>query len=205
MTSLVNGTCLSSWIETSVTGQEIFYRLGGSPEVSLGTGSSCAVARMGNGSGAILWNENGLFRFSVVDELSQGPTLELHDFGFTPDDWAASVLLDGSLHLVAVSGMVVHFIHADLKTGVVNHVGSQRQSGAAITDLNLDSVAEGSWKATWIQGGSIRLASMAATILTTEDTGIEAEDHSMSLDVACLLYTSPSPRDATLSRMPSSA
>ena len=33
-------------------------------------------------------------------------------------------------------------------------------------------------------------------------------DHAMEVDVdaiSCLLYTSPSPRDATLSRMPSSA
>lgn len=188
VTSLVNGTCLSSWIETSVTGQEIFYRLGGNPEVSLGSGSSCAVARLGNGSGAVLWNEGGLFRYSVLDELSQGPSLVLHDFGFTPEDWAASVLLDGSLHLVAVSGTVIHFLHADLNVGVVNQIGSQRQSGAAITDLKLDSIAEGSWKATWIEGGLIRLASMADTILTTEDTGIEAEDHSMSLDVAANVH-----------------
>ena len=31
------------------------------------------------------------------------------------------------------------------------------------------------------------------------------EDHFASHGMACLLYTSPSPRDATLSRMPSSA
>ena len=32
-----------------------------------------------------------------------------------------------------------------------------------------------------------------------------ARDHSQGLHGTCLLYTSPSPRDATLSRMPSSA
>ena len=31
------------------------------------------------------------------------------------------------------------------------------------------------------------------------------QDRKMALYTACLLYTSPSPRDATLSRMPSSA
>ena len=30
-------------------------------------------------------------------------------------------------------------------------------------------------------------------------------DRYMGMDYSCLLYTSPSPRDATLSRMPSSA
>ena len=34
---------------------------------------------------------------------------------------------------------------------------------------------------------------------------VGAEMHSMGLNYSCLLYTSPSPRDATLSRMPSSA
>ena len=34
---------------------------------------------------------------------------------------------------------------------------------------------------------------------------ISAEDGEAALELVCLLYTSPSPRDATLSRMPSSA
>ena len=38
-----------------------------------------------------------------------------------------------------------------------------------------------------------------------ERIGIDAEAPARSLDRCCLLYTSPSPRDATLSRMPSSA
>ena len=38
------------------------------------------------------------------------------------------------------------------------------------------------------------------------DTGtVECTTNQAELDNACLLYTSPSPRDATLSRMPSSA
>ena len=35
--------------------------------------------------------------------------------------------------------------------------------------------------------------------------GPEREDHVLYASHTCLLYTSPSPRDATLSRMPSSA
>ena len=34
---------------------------------------------------------------------------------------------------------------------------------------------------------------------------LESDEHQCGLPVGCLLYTSPSPRDATLSRMPSSA
>ena len=37
------------------------------------------------------------------------------------------------------------------------------------------------------------------------DSADDLDDHAWHLDNGCLLYTSPSPRDATLSRMPSSA
>ena len=37
------------------------------------------------------------------------------------------------------------------------------------------------------------------------DTIIEAHDLDEAKDIACLLYTSPSPRDRQKSRMPSSA
>ena len=37
------------------------------------------------------------------------------------------------------------------------------------------------------------------------DTGFKAVEYLFPYDYSCLLYTSPSPRDATLSRMPSSA
>ena len=54
---------------------------------------------------------------------------------------------------------------------------------------------------------------LAETILRARDAGVgpmlniccHLKDFDAVLDVACLLYTSPSPRDATLSRMPSSA
>ena len=48
--------------------------------------------------------------------------------------------------------------------------------------------------------------------IISERTGISADDmtpwsnpDSMDVDTACLLYTSPSPRDLSTSRMPSSA
>ena len=188
VTSLVDGTCLASWIESSTNGQEVFCRLGSGTEVSLGAGSRSQVARLGNGSGAVLWNEGGEFRFLLMDGLSQGPTLVLHDLGVAVDDWKASIQLDGSLQLVAVSGMVIHYVHANLISRVVDLVGSQRQTGGTISDLELDAIAADSWKASWLQDGTIRLGIMESTQLVTEDTGIEAIDHSMSLDVAANVH-----------------
>ena len=39
----------------------------------------------------------------------------------------------------------------------------------------------------------------------TKDEVLEQTGHTVGLDNVCLLYTSPSPRDGLLSRMPSSA
>ena len=44
-----------------------------------------------------------------------------------------------------------------------------------------------------------------ASVLPRSIATKAAFENAMALDVSCLLYTSPSPRDATLSRMPSSA
>ena len=41
--------------------------------------------------------------------------------------------------------------------------------------------------------------------LSSSEEGSDKQDAEQQLPPACLLYTSPSPRDATLSRMPSSA
>ena len=38
-----------------------------------------------------------------------------------------------------------------------------------------------------------------------EERGIDTLNHYYTKDIPCLLYTSPSPRDGLLSRMPSSA
>ena len=45
----------------------------------------------------------------------------------------------------------------------------------------------------------------AAGVETVTDTAAAAAAADVVLTMLCLLYTSPSPRDATLSRMPSSA
>ena len=49
------------------------------------------------------------------------------------------------------------------------------------------------------------IASLALTACGSPDPNDEKHINGMDQAMACLLYTSPSPRDATLSRMPSSA
>lgn len=184
VTSLLDGTCLGSWTENGQTGQEILFRLGSNPETSLGVGHRSEVARLGSGLGAVLWNQDGFFRYLLMDTLSQGPILELYDFGFNSDQWRSVTLLDGSIHLVTVSGSTLHFLTADLLTGVVQSVGSYRSPGGSIEDLELDSIENSSWTATWIQDGTVRSAIMNLGVLQVEETGIAASQHSQSLDVA---------------------
>ena len=54
-----------------------------------------------------------------------------------------------------------------------------------------------------LAGAAIALTLSALSASGHDDTHDSHED--FTLIYACLLYTSPSPRDATLSRMPSSA
>ena len=65
---------------------------------------------------------------------------------------------------------------------------------------NLAETAEGRQLVT-----SIANATNADVGASDDRTGHASQDADWNLEYACLLYTSPSPRDATLSRMPSSA
>ena len=60
-----------------------------------------------------------------------------------------------------------------------------------------------------IRDGKFRVDENTGTLFTRsgfeEDVGLSYSLSVSVLDYICLLYTSPSPRDATLSRMPSSA
>ena len=56
-------------------------------------------------------------------------------------------------------------------------------------------------KTFYVSGGILEIQPNEVTILS--DTALREDD--LDEERACLLYTSPSPRDATLSRMPSSA
>ena len=52
---------------------------------------------------------------------------------------------------------------------------------------------------------AVILACTGADLTKGTDYAYSVKDLQMEYDIICLLYTSPSPRDATLSRMPSSA
>ena len=51
----------------------------------------------------------------------------------------------------------------------------------------------------------VRVMSAHRTPHIVSEYATTARDRGLQVIIACLLYTSPSPRDATLSRMPSSA
>ena len=53
--------------------------------------------------------------------------------------------------------------------------------------------------------GVSRNGAGSGDVLATVDFGSGDDGDSIEISEGCLLYTSPSPRDATLSRMPSSA
>ena len=57
--------------------------------------------------------------------------------------------------------------------------------------------------------GGLSQREMTSQVLDTleleQERGITIKSQTVNLQYTCLLYTSPSPRDATLSRMPSSA
>ena len=53
--------------------------------------------------------------------------------------------------------------------------------------------------------GNFLLTNKQTACLALENCGLPIMAENLVIDKGCLLYTSPSPRDATLSRMPSSA
>ena len=89
-----------------------------------------------------------------------------------------------------------------------NADGSGNSSGClnAVADISgivLDSAAG---KMYWIERdqGRLRSANLDCSgVITLNSTLVNADR--LALDISCLLYTSPSPRDRTRSRMPSSA
>ena len=65
---------------------------------------------------------------------------------------------------------------------------------------------EPNWLFLDLQNGTIPSGSSQDIIATFDGSGMLGGEYFADINVAtCLLYTSPSPRDATLSRMPSSA
>eukprot|EP00831_Metopus_contortus_P055872 TRINITY_DN47445_c0_g1_i1.p3 TRINITY_DN47445_c0_g1~~TRINITY_DN47445_c0_g1_i1.p3 ORF type:complete len:118 (+),score=38.21 TRINITY_DN47445_c0_g1_i1:175-528(+) len=89
------------------------------------------------------------------------------------------------------------------------HICTQTESNNVSTEIQTDRM-----ESSPLELKHSRQISVASTgteenlkfeILKKEDDKSEAFRHKKTIDTACLLYTSPSPRDLSTSRMPSSA
>ena len=80
--------------------------------------------------------------------------------------------------------------------GTYTYVANQ----SAADDLDAGDTATDSFTYTISDGDATDTATLIFTVTGVNDAPVAVNDTD-----ACLLYTSPSPRDATLSRMPSSA
>ena len=107
--------------------------------------------------------------------------------------------------LVAIITALI-FVPSSVEAGVIQYqeVALRYTIGTLTRDLN-DGESSSDFRATQIESNPQNARSSAAI-----DQGSSVVELTFDLDeenntFSCLLYTSPSPRDATLSRMPSSA
>ena len=66
-------------------------------------------------------------------------------------------------------------------------------------------ISSGTWSLMGVEVQEAIFTQRALDLNVTNEGGIDGTFRLMKNIMGCLLYTSPSPRDATLSRMPSSA
>ena len=127
---------------------------------------------------------------------------------------AAQGLGEAIAYMLAKEGskVVLADINEEKLTGVEDRINSDFPGKAF--SVKLDVTSEDQWKETLNEAeklmGGINILVNNAGIgggSTVEETDYEIFKQVMAVDTdsVCLLYTSPSPRDATLSRMPSSA
>ena len=141
------------------------------------------------------------FAATVVMMLSSGHSLSAQELnasdGAADDIFGGSVSLSGNTGLISAtgdddngsrSGSAYLFRNLDTATGTVNESVKLLPSDGAERDFF---------------GGSVSLSGNAGLIGAIEDNYLNYG--STGSAYICLLYTSPSPRDGLLSRMPSSA
>ena len=89
-------------------------------------------------------------------------------------------------------------------TYVANHADTDAlDSGDVVTDSFNYTVSDGTATDTAVI--TITVIGINDTPVAQNDVGVIVEDGTLTVANGCLLYTSPSPRDGLLSRMPSSA
>ena len=146
-----------------------------------------------------IYNGNTVFDPTTFTGVSSAATIvgSVLDFGSDTDGTSLALSPDG-----ATTNPVVH---TSIGSGTVLATpGSPNvASGVATPTLSIDDVtvneSDGTADFTVTLSGSAT-AAVTVDYATADGTATAGADYT-----ACLLYTSPSPRDATLSRMPSSA
>ena len=73
-------------------------------------------------------------------------------------------------------------------------------------EIDPEGIESNRWRETeWCVSGPYDVDRMRALLANSEWSDLRVVGTGFAIHITCLLYTSPSPRDATLSRMPSSA
>ena len=97
----------------------------------------------------------------------------------------------------------LHYLEESDKL-MVAHPEIYTQNGNSVFSVHIDDEVAGACALKKHEDGRYELTKMAVDP-KFQGRGLGQELVTTLQDYACLLYTSPSPRDATLSRMPSSA
>ena len=109
-----------------------------------------------------------------------------------------------SLRLGETVGVTELFTFSDLDTNTLKRVGFRdRGLNTSSGSFLVNGVAQPAGEFFWVDAADLGTVEFASgTDFSLEQFEVQAFDGQR---LSCLLYTSPSPRDATLSRMPSSA
>ena len=136
---------------------------------------------------------------SVASETSPATTYSCEDLG---TQTVTLTVVDGSTNTTSI----------DCSVSVVDGIAPVAVCPTTATIVSLDADGIGSLAADALVGSSTDNCSVAsetspAATYSCEDIGTQTVTLTVvdGSNNTCLLYTSPSPRDATLSRMPSSA
>ena len=168
------------------------------------TGVVTATKFVGDGSGltGVTASGSGLI---VKDSGTLVGTAQTIDFGA---NLSLSPISSGMVTITAAAG---GGSTTNVRTNSLNVIGISTLAGiTTVTGTTLfakQASVSGVVSATTFVGALTGTASLASNLTgspSIEVTDIDVDGHT-NLDNVCLLYTSPSPRDATLSRMPSSA
>ena len=150
-----------------------------------------------------VWNDRDLdYEGASITEWDANTVLAGRTYSIESDPFGALSIDSRSGELIVVNSTAIDFEASpthDIVVRVTNAVGDYYEEAIAIPVVN-DSTPE----IVNLESDAIEYVENGVPVSVTDTLSISDGD-SATLQSACLLYTSPSPRDATLSRMPSSA